>query len=71
MNQDDKRVITEEGVHIVCDGNGQLLAILRRDPISKKHLTYMATEGSCVDIADLIKTKESNLKGIVELAKEE
>lgn len=54
----EKDLITdEESVHTVCNKDGNLMAILRRDPVSKKHLVYFVKEGTADDIVEkLIKT---------------
>lgn len=50
-----KRNVEKEGVHLVIDENGDWIAAMRRDPISKKHLVYLVKEATSEDIADLIK----------------
>lgn len=47
----DQRIVSQEAVHLVADGNGKVIAILRRDPVSKKSLVYMVNEANCDDIA--------------------
>ncbi len=47
-------IIEEEGVHTVCDKSGRIISILRRDPISKKHLVYLVTEATSTDIGDIM-----------------
>lgn len=49
--------IEMESVHTVSEGD-ELQAILRRDPISKKHLVYLVQEATCADIAELMKGKK-------------
>lgn len=36
--------------------NGDLRAIIRRDPVTGKHLVYLVNEATSDDIATLIKT---------------
>jgi len=47
----NERIVLQEAVHIITDGNGGVLSILRRDPVSRKSLVYMVVEASCDDIA--------------------
>lgn len=43
----------EEGVFCVYK-NGELIAIIKRDDESKKHLTYKVTEATSTDIVELL-----------------
>lgn len=45
---------TEEGVACVYK-KGELIAIVKRDDVSKKHLVYVVEEGTTPDIIDIIK----------------
>ena len=47
-----EKEISREGVHTISDKEGRLIAILRRDPISRKHLVYITTEATATDIAE-------------------
>lgn len=44
----------EEGVICIYDDAKNLLAIVKRDDVSKKHLVYLVSEATSPDIADLI-----------------
>lgn len=52
MNEKAKKSVLE-GVHCIVE-NDELIGIVRRDPISKKHLVYLVREASSDDIAELI-----------------
>lgn len=41
-----------ENIHTVSDGKGELIAIVRRDPVSKKHLVYLCKEANSIDIIE-------------------
>lgn len=45
----------KEGVFTVCNDRGELVAILRKDPRSKKNLVYRCEEASLEDIERLLK----------------
>ena len=51
----NKRTVEKEGVYTALDEKGELIAILRRDPVSKKHLVYLVKEACCEDIGGLIR----------------
>lgn len=57
MDKGHQRIVEKEGVHLLSDGHGELRAMLRRDPVSKKHLFYFVKEGTCDDMAEFIKTE--------------
>lgn len=50
---DKEKKIEKEGVYTVTKGD-ELIAIVRRDPISKKHLVYLVTECTSDDLVDII-----------------
>lgn len=50
---ENEKKIEKEGMYTVTKGN-ELIAIVRRDPISKKHLVYSVTECTSDDIVDII-----------------
>lgn len=47
-----KKIVEKEAVHCVSDEKGKLIAILRRDPVTGKHITYLTEEATCDDIVD-------------------
>lgn len=50
----NQRIIETEGVHLIIDGNNEVVGMIRRDPVSRKSLVYMVSEASCDDIATKI-----------------
>lgn len=46
--------LDKEGVHTVSDGEGNLKAILRRDPVSGKHLVYFVSEATSEETFDFL-----------------
>ena len=50
MEEKQKKVV-EEGVHLVLNEKEEVVAMLRRDPVSRKHLVYLVVEATCDDIA--------------------
>ncbi len=48
MNQ---RIVVQEGVSLVTDGGGRVIAMIRRDPESRKSLIYMVSEANVDEIA--------------------
>lgn len=50
----NKKEVVKEGVHIVLNEKQEVIAMLRRDPVSKKHLVYMVVEATCEDIASKV-----------------
>lgn len=57
MKKDKEKIIEKEGVFMISNGEGELKAMIRRDPVSKKHLFYFVKEGTCDDMAEFIKTE--------------
>lgn len=49
--------IDEEGVRTILNDQEELIGIIRRDPVSGKHLIYIVTEAKGDDIAALIGSK--------------
>lgn len=47
----------KEGVVCVYNNRGELVAIIKRDDLSKKHLVYLVQEAGTDEIADLIANK--------------
>lgn len=45
----------QEGVFTVYNEKGELVAIIKRDDKSGKHLVYLAQEATSSDIAELLK----------------
>ena len=52
MEEDLK--VDKEGVYTLTKKDGALLAIIRRDPISKKHLIYLTKEATGDDMVEKI-----------------
>ena len=46
--------LDKEGVHTVSDGEGNLKIILRRDPVSGKHLVYEVREATSEGIFEFL-----------------
>lgn len=56
MEEDDK-ITDVESIHTISSKTGKLQAIVRRDPVSRKHLVYFCKEATSDEIVDrLIKT---------------
>lgn len=51
IEKQNQRIIVQESVHLVTDGNSKVIAMIRRDPVSRKSLIYMIAEANCDDIA--------------------
>lgn len=54
LEKANQRVVVQEAVHLVLDGNEEVVGFIRRDPVSKKALVYIAKEANCDDIATKI-----------------
>lgn len=52
--ENKQKIVVEEGVHLVLNEKEEVIGMLRRDPISRKHLVYMVNEATCDDIATKI-----------------
>ena len=50
----------EEGVFTIYRA-GELVAIVKRDDITKKHLVYMVRDGTGEDIVELINSNQKEL----------
>lgn len=57
MDEKELKIVKQEGVFTVYKKT-ELIAIIKRDEISKKHLTYLVKEATSDDLADLIGVKE-------------
>lgn len=58
MEKDKTKIVTKVAVHLVSNGEGEIKAMIHRDPYSKKHLVFLVTEANCDEIAELIETEE-------------
>ena len=57
MLEDDEKITDGEPVHTISTKSGKLLAMVRRDPVSRKHLVYFCKEATSDEIiSKLIKT---------------
>lgn len=57
MEEDDNKITDIESIHTISTKAGKLQAIVRRDPISRKHLVYFCKEATSDEIVEkLIKT---------------
>lgn len=55
--EEDEKITDIESIHTISTKAGKLQAIVRRDPISRKHLVYFCKEATSDEIVDkLIKT---------------
>lgn len=45
------RTILHEAVHLIVDEKENVIGFIRRDPVSKKSIMYVAEEANCDDIA--------------------
>lgn len=55
--EDEEKITDIESIHTISTKAGKLQAIVRRDPISRKHLVYFCKEATSDEIVDkLIKT---------------
>lgn len=61
------KIFDQEGIHTITEENN-LVAIVRRDPVSKKHLVYIVREAASDEIVTLMKRPGDN---VVEKPKKE
>lgn len=54
LEKRNERNVVQEAVHLILDGNEEVIGFIRRDPVSKKSLVYMVDEANCDDIATKI-----------------
>lgn len=58
MDKDKKKIIGQESMHTIRNGEGELLSVLCRDPKSGDHVVYFTSKGTSEDIAErLIKSE--------------
>ena len=53
---ENTRIVDGEGVQTIVDEKSELIGIIRRDPVSGKHLVYLTQEATSTDLVELIHT---------------